>query len=78
MQCTESLFYVVALGSQALDESGLVNYGAASLPRASLELHALQQIVLLSHARVGATFSQCTACDSLFSHRHSLVLRLLP
>jgi hypothetical protein len=32
MQCTESLFYVVSLGSQALNESGLVNYGAASPP----------------------------------------------
>ena len=31
MQCTESLFYVVALGSQALDESGPVNYGTAGL-----------------------------------------------
>ena len=32
MQCTESLFYVVALGSQALNESGPVNYGAAGPP----------------------------------------------
>jgi hypothetical protein len=49
MQCTESLFYVVALGSQALDESGSVNYGTAGLHWASLELHALQQFAYLSY-----------------------------
>jgi len=31
MLCTESLFYVVALGPQALDKSGQVNYGTAGL-----------------------------------------------
>jgi hypothetical protein len=49
MQCTEWLFYVVALDFQALDGNGLVNHGAASLHWAGLELHALQQVAYLSN-----------------------------
>jgi hypothetical protein len=81
MRCMEWLFYVVALGLQALDESDSVNHGAAGLPqggsgaaRPSTNRLSLQ----LTHTRVEAIFPKCTAYDFLFSNRHSLVLRLFP
>ena len=77
MRRMEWLFYVVALGLQELDESDPI-MGLLVSHRADLELHALRMSLQLTHTRVEAIFSQCTACDFLSSHRHSLVLRLFP
>ena len=58
MQCAEWLFYVVALGFQALDESGLVNHGAASLHWADLRAarpSTNRMSLQLTHTQVEAT-----------------------